>query len=74
MTACSSDDASGKLNDEQKVQLNWRRLILISQVVSLPLQSMEIANFCAVINTLVDQDGGDLKINRAGAINLTVNL
>ena len=34
--------------------------ILNSQVVSLPLQSMikvEVANFCAVMDTLVDEDG-----------------
>ena len=26
-------------------------------VVSLPLQSVEVARFCAVMDTLVDQDG-----------------
>ena len=31
--------------------------ILSSQVVSLPLQSiMEVANFCAAMDTLIDQD------------------
>ena len=43
--------------------------ILSSQVVSLPLQSViqEVANFCAVMDTLTDQDGGQgagLKIQR----------
>ena len=35
-------------------------IILSSQVVSLPLQSvihMEVANFCAAVDTLIDQDG-----------------
>ena len=32
--------------------------ILSSQVVSLPFQSvMEVANFCAAMDTLIDQDG-----------------
>ena len=30
--------------------------ILSSQVVSLPLQSVEVANFCAAMDTLIDQD------------------
>ena len=33
------------------------KLILSSQVVSLPL---EVANFCAAMDTLVDQDGLNL--------------
>ena len=30
--------------------------ILSSQVVSLPLQSVDVANFCAAMDTLIDQD------------------
>ena len=39
-----------------------RAFILSSQVVSLPLQSViQVANFCAPIETLIDQDGGHYK-------------
>ena len=43
-----------------------RWFILSSQVVSLPFQSViqEVANFCAAMDTLIDQDAGgyDLEI------------
>ena len=37
--------------------------ILRSQVVSLPLQSViqKVANFCAAMDTLIDQDGANLE-------------
>ena len=50
----STDNSSQTLNRSMKV------LILNSQVLSLPLQGdikVKVTNFCAVINTLVDQDG-----------------
>ena len=39
--------------------------VLSSQVVSLPLQSViqEVANFCAAMDTLIDQDGGSAMGN-----------
>ena len=39
------------------------RLILSSQVVLLPFQPViEVANFCAAMDTLIDQDGVVLVI------------
>ena len=37
------------------MEISLGHFILSSQVVSLPLQS---ANFCAAMDTLIDQDGG----------------
>ena len=42
----------------QPINCNKIITILSSQVVSLPFQSvMEVANFCAAMDTLIDQDG-----------------
>ena len=39
-------------------------IILSSQVVSLPLQSViQVANFCAAMDTLIDQDDQLLTIS-----------
>ena len=44
--------------------------ILSSQAVSLPLQSViqEVANFCAAIDTLIDQDGRTISIQQCKLI------
>ena len=54
--------AFGAILTSCKGSVSYRYVcILSSQVVSLPFQSvihMEVANFCAAMDTLIDQDGG----------------
>ena len=49
--------------------------ILSSQVVSLPSQSviLEVANFCAAMDTLIDQDGSDCACCTYCAYNALLN-
>ena len=43
-------------NENCKIVNDISCSILSSQVVSLPLQSVMVANFCAAMDTLIDQD------------------
>ena len=47
-------------NEDNYKVMGW--YILSSQVVSLPCKSViQVANFCAAMDTLIDQDGVDIK-------------